>query len=215
MSEQVLVFKRDSFLDLPTYGFFYDPDLLPRILENVEFIDRPRAEADPTYKQIIPYSILRYRESVFRYKRSAWGSEARLHGLYSIGIGGHVNELDTQTRFSDNGNSDLPLHRRMMPVVEWTRDRELHEEFTVEKPGDPRLIGFLNDESNDVGRMHFGVVYEYRLNNTNVAPREKRIHIQSDFSPLGELIACEEEYENWSRIIIAQYLSYEMHAVGR
>jgi predicted NUDIX family phosphoesterase len=199
MSEQVLVFKRELFPDLPTDGFIHKVDLLPRILSKAVFVDRDKAEVDPTYKQIIPYSILRYNEMVFRYKRSAWGNEARLHGLYSIGVGGHVNKSDF-----------FPLLADATPIVEWTRDREIREEFYVKAPGQPRLAGLLNDESNEVGRVHFGVIYEYWLESPKVESKEKRVHIQSGFIRLPELVAHAEEYENWSRIIITQCLSQEI-----
>ena len=70
MPEEVLAFKRALFPDLPATGFIPAVSLLPDILAQAEFIQRNQAEADPAYKQIIPYCMLRYGEQVFRYKRS-------------------------------------------------------------------------------------------------------------------------------------------------
>ncbi|MEG1686418.1 MAG: hypothetical protein RR276_00900, partial [Angelakisella sp.] len=56
-----------------------------------EFIPRPEAENDPTRKQIIPYVVLCRGSEVFATRRLNKGGEARLHGLLSLGIGGHIN----------------------------------------------------------------------------------------------------------------------------
>ena len=194
--EEVLVFKRDLLPDLPTDAFIHDTDLLSDLIRIATFIDRATAEHDPSYKQLIPYSIIRNEGSVFQYKRSAWGQEPRLHGLYSIGVGGHVNRSDI-----------LPLFTDVKSIIEWARERELTEEFNVKHLGQPRLIGLINDESDQVGRVHFGIAYEYCLDEPKVEPREKRNHIQYDFIPIEEAVTHKERYESWSRIVIEQYLS--------
>ena len=194
MPEEVLVFRRDLFPDLPADGLILNTNLLSPILDQAEFIDRDRAEQDPSYKQIIPYCILRYGEKVFRYKRSAWAGEKRLHGLHSIGVGGHINRSDV-----------LPLLADVTSILDWARDRELTEEFRVEYSQPPRLIALLNDDTTEVARVHFGVIYEYQLDSPQVESREKRVHIQHAFVSLEELIAHETEYEGWSRIIVARY----------
>lgn len=203
MPEEVLAFKRDLFPDLPATGLIFDVDVLPAILARAEFIDRDRAEADPTYKQIIPYCILRYGEQVFRYKRSGWASEKRLQGFFSIGVGGHINRSD-----------ELPLLADVTSILDWARDRELLEEFRVEYSSPPRLIALLNEDSTEVARVHFGVIYEYWLDSPCVESREKRVHIQHAFVPVDELVARGAEYEGWSRIVVEQYFRRESKAFG-
>ena len=194
MSEEVLVFQRARFPDLETNGLIFDLNLLPAVLAGAEFIERERAEQDPAYKQIIPYCILRYGDQVFRYKRSGWAGEKRLQGLYSIGVGGHINRSDV-----------LPLLADVTSILDWARDRELNEEFGVTYSRPPRLIALLNDDSTEVGRVHFGAIYEYELDSPEVESREKRVHIHSAFASMDELVARAEEYEGWSRIIVDQY----------
>lgn len=194
MPEEVLVFKRELFPDLPSSGLIADTSWLPAILARAEFIDRDQAEADPAYKQIIPYCILRYGEQVFRYKRSGWAGEKRLQGLFSIGVGGHINCSD-----------DLPLLADVASILDWARDRELTEEFRVKYSSPPRLIALLNDDSTEVARVHFGVIYEYWLDSPRVESREKRVHIQTAFAPVSEVIERAAEYEGWSRLIVEQY----------
>jgi predicted NUDIX family phosphoesterase len=194
MPEEVLAFKREHFPDLPSVGLMPVSDLLPDILARAEFVARERAEQDPSYKQLIPYCILRYGDQVFRYKRSGWAGEKRLQGLFSIGVGGHINRSD-----------ELPLLSDVTSILDWARDRELAEEFRVEYSRPPRLIALLNDDRTEVGRVHFGVIYEYWLDSPRVEPREKRVHIQAGFASVGELVARAEEYEGWSRLIVEQY----------
>jgi predicted NUDIX family phosphoesterase len=198
MSEEVLVLRRELFPSLPKCGIFPTGEFFFEILSRAEFLDRDEAEQNPAYKQLIPYSILRYEESVFHYKRSAWTKESRLHGLYSLGVGGHVNKSDV-----------LPLWEDKITAIEWARDRELREEFWLEHLEQPRLIGLLNDDSNEVGLVHLGVIYEYWLQSPNVRPKEKRNHIHYEFVPVEELISHKEKYESWSRIIIEHYLAIE------
>src|SRR4051794_20427491 len=56
---------------------------------------RPRAavETDPSYKQLIPYVVLRWRDQLFHYTRGA-GGESRLRAQRSIGVGGHISAAD-------------------------------------------------------------------------------------------------------------------------
>jgi len=59
-----------------------------------ETIEGDGAETDKTSKQIIPYLIYVQYGKVLTYKKNKKSSESRLHDLYSIGIGGHVNKQD-------------------------------------------------------------------------------------------------------------------------
>ncbi len=196
MGEMILAFKTEIYPQRLSTRFSRDIDILPFLLSRADFIDRDKAETDSAYKQVIPYSILIYQGKVFRYKRSAWGAEARLHGLFSIGVGGHINKSDL-----------LPVLGENVSPIDWCRERELREEFLIDKLGTPRIVGLINDESNDVGRVHFGVVYEYQLESPKIAPRERRAHIHHGFAAIQDLVLHQDEYENWSRIIISEYLA--------
>ena len=77
------------------------------------------------------------------YTRLSGGGEARLHSKSSIGVGGHMNPVE--------GLSGYPL------FFENTK-RELLEEIGVE-PIEIGFVGLVNDDSNDVGQVHVGLVY--------------------------------------------------------
>ncbi|MEM4203706.1 MAG: hypothetical protein QXS54_06525 [Candidatus Methanomethylicaceae archaeon] len=192
MDEEVLVISRDLLPDLPSRGLVLaDETFLASLLPRAKFMSRREAESNPSYKQLIPYAMLRFADKIFRYRRSTWTREKRLHGLYSIGVGGHVVRADLP-----------PSCENYVAVIERARDRELAEEFLVETLGHPTLVGLLNDESNEVGQVHLGIVYEYLLQNPNVKSREKRNHINCGFLSVEALASNIQEYENWSQVLI-------------
>ena len=58
-------------------------------------------EEDPSFKQLIGYVLLKdiNTNEVLVYKRLVGGGEARLHGKASVGIGGHMNEIEEKNNF--------------------------------------------------------------------------------------------------------------------
>lgn len=160
-----------------------------------QFIDRSEAEKRPMYKQIIPYVILRSGDNYLCYCRT--GSEQRLEGGYSIGLGGHINPVDAEK--IDYKNEMLWNNMR----------RELDEELDLQKLTVPEITGKLNfhgvlyDNSNEVGRVHLGVVYLADV------PVEytSRIKIKSEGKELTwknetELRSLGDKLENWSKIVL-------------
>src|SRR6202022_4042953 len=96
--ENILVVKR-SLLD--QLGSFHGLDFEPRkyldaVLSrgNNFFLPRAQAENDPTHKQIIPYALLAFGDTVLYYVRGKKAGEQRLVAKGSIGIGGHMNQDD-------------------------------------------------------------------------------------------------------------------------
>ena len=55
---------------------------------------REQAETDPSYKQLIPYVIMSYGGKFLNYVRGKRAGETRVIGNRSIGIGGHINQID-------------------------------------------------------------------------------------------------------------------------
>ena len=113
------------------------------------FINRPDAENNPSYKQIIPYVILQttHLEKTATYNRQ--GSEHRLHNLWSIGIGGHINPIDQETP-----------HTSFKQILMSGMERELTEELD-QRPGDdlPSFMGVISEDVTDVGSVHLGAVF--------------------------------------------------------
>lgn len=117
--------------------------------EDITWIERSRAEQDFGYKQIIPYAILQRADGkIACYRRH--GTEKRLHGLYTCGVGGHIDEPDEATTFAD--------------TVRQGMDRELSEElanFDATKIA-VEYLGLIHEAESEVGLLHLGVVYVAR-----------------------------------------------------
>jgi predicted NUDIX family phosphoesterase len=162
-----------------------------RFLETVSrhgfFEARDEAERTPSLKQIIPYGILLHDRKVFLMRRSRKGGEARLHDKVTLGVGGHVNP-------SDEEGGDL------RKAVERAFFRELHEELVMETPWKHDVVGVLNDDSNSVGSVHFGIVYRLALSEPRVRVREEEV-LSGEFVPVDELRAHAGDMETWSQIL--------------
>ncbi|MEX0614166.1 MAG: phosphoesterase, partial [Pirellulales bacterium] len=102
--EKILVFPTALFHALGYFqGFSADVSrYLPRLLEGEHLEYRPRGqmEEDPSFKQLIPYVLFRWIDEagaphLFEYQRGSGQGERRLHAKRSVGVGGHINPVDT------------------------------------------------------------------------------------------------------------------------
>lgn len=169
---------------------YLDGLLRPELLE---FRPRSEVEDDPSYKQFIPYVVIRCGDAVFCYTRGKSQGEARLHAKRSLGIGGHVDETDADGRATPEAY-DIALRR------------ELDEEVAIDSPGLLERVGLINDDSTPVGAVHLGVVYVYRLERPEVAAREDGL-TDAGFVSLDDILAGRERFETWSQICIDALLA--------
>jgi predicted NUDIX family phosphoesterase len=193
-TEHVLVVPTEVFHGLGHFqGFCGDTErYLKGLLDPAHTSYRPRSamEQDPSFKQLIPYVVFRYRNAagqthLFQYTRGKGQGEARLHAKRSIGIGGHISADDAvQASAYDEGMR-----------------RELAEEVTIDTPYTSQLAGLINDDESEVGRVHLGVVHLFDVEQPAVQPRETEI-IEAGFRPVGELLADLSKFETWSQICL-------------
>lgn len=158
-------------------------------MDPAHFTFRPRSEVetDPSFKQLIPYVVLRDGECLFHYRRGAAGSESRLAALRSIGIGGHINTGDAM-------GSD-PYRSGML--------RELAEELDIQCDVRESFLGFINDDRTPVGQVHLGVVHLLDLDAQHVRVRDAAVS-EPGFAPLHQLVASSEQFETWSQFVLAE-----------
>jgi predicted NUDIX family phosphoesterase len=195
-NEHVLVVPRSLFDQLGAFeGFSSEVDrYLPEFLkpENNFFMARDTAETDPTHKQLIPYALVCHRGKVLHYVRGKKSGEQRLASKGSIGIGGHVNTDDAQA--ASLGRS----------TYETGVDRELNEELKLPGAYRQRIAGLVNDDSNEVGQVHLGVVHVFELESAEVAPNEAPI-TELEFLSREELEARRDRLETWSQLLLANW----------
>ena len=196
--ENVLVFPRSLFERLGVFqGFNADVDrFLPTILDpkNNSFLPRSKAETDPNFKQIIPYVIITDGKSVLHYVRGKKAGEQRLVAKGSIGIGGHIN------REEDHSLSLFAFTFNMQAFQEAVK-REVCEELTIQGEFNARPVGLINDDSTEVGRVHFGVVHILFCTPEQVKKNEQVI-TQVEFISIEELKAKRGQMESWSQLCL-------------
>ena len=192
-NENVLVVKRELFDELGSFqGLNFEAEkYLKAILSRGSnfFVPRPEAENDPAYKQIIPYALIAFEETVLHYVRGKKAGEQRLVAKGSIGIGGHMNETD-ESLFA----LDEQAYRAGV-------EREVNEEIKIDTPFEDRIVALLNDDSTEVGRVHLGIVHIFKLKEPNVQKREAMITALT-FLTKEELMARRESLETWSQICL-------------
>ena len=192
-NENVLVVRRELFDELGSFqGLNFEAEkYLKAILSRGSnfFIPRPEAEINPAYKQIIPYALLSFENKVLHYVRGKKAGEQRLVAKGSIGIGGHMNEID-ESLFA----MDEQAYRAGV-------EREVNEEINIETPFEDRIVALLNDDSTEVGRVHLGIVHIFKLKEPKVQKREAMITGLS-FLTKQELMARRESLETWSQICV-------------
>ena len=160
-----------------------EADLGDLIRREGAFRPRSEMEADPAWKQVIPYPVLRDGDAWYLMRRTKAGSDARLHDRYSIGVGGHVNPED--------GGLDGDLTTALR--------REWHEELVVEFVPTFRFVGLLNDDTTPVGQVHVGLVFEGDAAGRPVAIRESD-KLSGGFATSAEVAAVADRLETWSRL---------------
>jgi len=186
--EYVLVFPSSLLKDIgPFQGLNFDIEkYLDAIEREYRFIKRSDVEEDPNYKQLIPYVIFHHKKRVFSYRRGALLSEKRLLHNYSIGIGGHISVNDP--------NLFTTSYEKGMI-------REVLEEIYIDTEYESNAIALLNDDSNEVGKVHFGVIHVFHLEEPRIRKKEKSIN-EPKFIALSEIEKDIKKYENWSQICI-------------
>lgn len=186
--EEILVVPRDRLFVEPVHGFMRGraDAYLARIRDYGVFRLRAAVERDPSLKQIIPYLIVRHAARLFLFQRSTQGGEGRLHGKYSIGVGGHISRNDVE------GARDM---------IAAGLQRELKEELRIRSAWRARPVGILNDDSNPVGRVHFALVHVVEVDSPDVSVRESET-LAGRLASLQEVRAVRGHMETWSRLIL-------------
>lgn len=195
--ERVLVVPRSVLFDgsgphgfVPIDATGVEDRWLRRIALHGRFEPRPVVEQDCSLKQVIPYSVLSQGHHVLLLRRLEGVGEQRLKHLYSIGVGGHINPSD--------GAQD-PLVAAAL--------REIREEVSLEK-ATVGVVGFVNDDTNPVGAVHFGVVFRVTVEGRPPASLEPD-QLEAAMVPVDELRErfrrSPQSFETWSALLLRDW----------
>lgn len=158
-------------------------------LNEYEVKRRGDMEEDSTFKQLISYCLLENEKGeILVYERLSGGGEERLHGQSSIGVGGHMNDV----MGADSINEVLRVNAQ----------RELEEEVGLAKEDSQNMeyLGFINDDNNEVGKVHMGIVFKITVNTTDVEAKETDT-LRIKWVEKGS-IESYDDFETWSALIL-------------
>lgn len=158
-------------------------------LSQYEVKRRGDMEEDTNYKQLISYCLLENENNqLLVYERLSGGGEDRLHGQSSIGVGGHMNDIVGADTINE--------------VLRTNAQRELEEEVGLapEESQNLQYIGFINDDTNEVGEVHLGVVFKIKVNSNDVEVQETDT-LKIKWVEQGS-IDNYDDFETWSSLIL-------------
>jgi predicted NUDIX family phosphoesterase len=159
---------------------------IPRLVANSLFLEREGAERNFEYKQIIPYIVIRHENRYLLIQRTKGQSESRLHNMYSLGIGGHVNPCDAAS--GDKG------------IIEAGMRRELSEEIALQAEESCQPVGIINDDSTEVARVHTGLVYLLTTASSSYEILESGKYT-AEWMSVEEMRPYYDRMESWAQIV--------------
>ncbi|MDK4204564.1 hypothetical protein QPL53_13165 [Bacillus velezensis] len=198
MDEIILAAPRSDVFQnemLTFQGVNSEDERIIKIMAQIEAhffeIRRGDAEEDPRFKQPIPYVVIRRDDEVFVYERLAGGGESRLHNKLSLGFGGHMNPMEGAASFSE--------------VLKQNTDRELAEELYIREEDKQNIVtlGLINDDENDVGKVHIGILSALQLAPAAQVKVKEKDQIAGRWMKLSELKEenVYQRLEAWSQFV--------------
>ena len=189
MDEMVLVVKdKDVQNVVEGYGFLYIPlDTVKNLVEKRGFfVRRSKAETDNSIRQLIPYVVIKNPEGMYLLvKRLKTQTESRLHGFYSVGIGGHINDRD---------EGDSPWMKFLSGM-----EREINEEVSISQYNWPQYVGIIRENTTSVNKVHLGVVFTITAVIKGIREHDKFLW---ELRSIEELKEKYEKMETWSRLAL-------------
>lgn len=197
MDEQILVVLRSKVFSNENFSFQgveTNQENVNKIMDSISntftTMRRGDAEEDPTFKQPIPYCVIRKGNSLYVYERLKGGGEARLHNMLSLGAGGHMNDTGHQT-------FDEILQDNLLRELEEELDIQAEEkEFTT--------VGLINDDENEVGKVHIGLLVILDLDSDATVHVRETEQLQGKWMSIEQLLKPDtyERLEPWSKYVM-------------
>lgn len=179
----------DLFPEEIREGFWEIPieEVLDLVNRKGEFVPRVDADLDETYQQIIPQIILKVGKKIFIHKIPSTGNEERLHDMWPIFLGGHIDETDEG-------------------ILEATQ-REFEEEINYQGNITKRkFLGLVNIHDHPVNRVHIGMVWLFEGDSEDFESTGDDGVSEGKFVSLDELEEYYDKMSYWSKLVY-QYLS--------
>ena len=205
MNELVLAVSREA-LDVGTESGVFPIDL--NSIDSEAYALLPRHIADnksdssvalgKLFPQILGYvQLVNEQGEILSYARK--GKEKGLHGMRSIGVGGHVSheELVTAIYRSDEP-TQLP---KLTELIQLGLRRELIEEVGIDIGTYMEANQLLVSDSNITSQVHVGLPMKLEVPELGIVLDESEF-LDARWISVEELKATVDIYEPWSQLII-------------
>ncbi len=158
-------------------------ELLVTINKHAEYKKRLDVEENEDYQQIIPQIVLKCGQKIFIHRIPKTGNEGRLHDMWPIFLGGHVDDTDKD--------------------IAQATEREFKEEINykgliVSK----QFIGLVKLHDTPVNRVHVGLIWLYEGNSENYETTSDNGLIDGKFVTLSELEYYRNSLTYWSKAFL-------------
>ena len=195
VDEDIVVFPATSLRRyVPVDGLYHGNFDKSELYNECRPMRRREAEDDFSVIQLVSVFVIRYSDQYLTYKRTKRLPESRLHGVYSVGFGGHLNPSDL-----------LPLLNIFDPAVGLPLlERELREEVKFESLGstDISYRGLIYDTSREVSKQHLGLVYDVLASSPAFEIGERGFLMHPKYETIEEIDRRRDDFENWSLLLI-------------
>lgn len=163
-------------------------------------LNREWCETNPTYLQLLPYIVLLSEDGIFMYRRGKGGKEDRLHDLYSIGVGGHIEEKESCDQTTSN-------------VIAETIRREIQEEVGIVMTDDEFAtlathtdrLWFLYSDKDQVGSVHLGLTIGMIFSRHRFGQSEDNVITDGEFVTIEEIKEGGYQLEQWSQLLVGLF----------
>lgn len=172
------------------------------------FGPRNLLEESPSFRQIIPYTVLVSQKDggvkILAYSRTSAGGETRLHSKVSIGVGGHIDLTDART--NPEGRFDLDATIMDATIREITEELgEINDHVVYRK-----WAGIIIDNENPVGQVHIGMANVWYMHDRFDVLKHTKI--EDSLTGVG-FYTCEQllddlQLESWSRLMLNNIMQW-------
>lgn len=205
MNELVLAVSREA-LDVGTSLGIFPIDL--NSIDSEAYALLPRHIADnksdssialgKLFPQILGYvQLVNEQGEILSYARK--GKEKGLHGLRSIGVGGHVSHEELVTAIY---RADEPMQLpKLTELIQLGLRRELLEEVGIDIGTYMEANQLLVSDSNVTSQVHVGLPMQLNVVESDITLEESEF-LDARWISVEELKATVDLYEPWSQLII-------------
>ena len=205
MNELVLAVSREA-LDVGTTSGIFPIDL--NSIDSEAYALLPRHIADnksdsslalgKLFPQILGYvQLVNEQGEILSYARK--GKEKGLHGLRSIGVGGHVSHEELVTAiYRADEPTQLP---KLTELIQLGLRRELLEEVGIDIGTFMEANQLLISDSNLTSQVHVGLPMQLNVIESDIILEESEF-LDARWIGIEELKVTVDIYEPWSQLII-------------